>query len=260
MRIFNPDSAAHWYYPDGRPCHDQPMKTRPGEMRATTVGDARKLGLLPSVTNIINVIDRPELTAWKQSQAVLAALTLPRHPLEGDDDFAERVARDAKEQVTEAAIRGQKLHAATEEYLLFGRIAPCQTVAALFEPFPAWADKNILNVEWCERTLVGRGYAGRVDLKAEFREVGWGIGDFKSRKPFKGKFSGYISDDLQLSAYQRADGDLSTARVSIFINSLEPAEPHLHVWPKEQDDDAFEAFQGAFRVWCYNKQYNPLAL
>src|SRR5436190_23373532 len=48
---------------------------------ASTLRDARKLGLLPSVTNILGVITKPELTAWLQEQAVLAALTLPR--LEG---------------------------------------------------------------------------------------------------------------------------------------------------------------------------------
>ena len=59
-----------------------------GEARATTLRDARKLGLLPSVTNVLGVINKPELVEWKMTQAVLAALTLPRRDGGGEDGFA----------------------------------------------------------------------------------------------------------------------------------------------------------------------------
>jgi len=46
--------------------------------RNTTVKDAREHGLLPSVTTIIACHARPALEIWKQQNAILAALTLPR--------------------------------------------------------------------------------------------------------------------------------------------------------------------------------------
>ncbi len=49
-----------------------------GIPRPTPLRDARKLALLPSVTNILGVIAKPELTAGLQEQAVMAALTLSR--------------------------------------------------------------------------------------------------------------------------------------------------------------------------------------
>jgi len=263
MKLFVPASNSHWYFRDGLPCHEVPMKSKPGEMRSTTVADARKLNLLPSPTNIIGVIDRPELNAWRESQAVLAALTLPRNPMEGDDDFADRVVQDAKSQVRDAADKGQKIHAAIENYLCYDSIQADDSIRELFMPFVEWADENIEEVIVAEQTLVGPNYAGRVDLKAVLKGVGPAIIDFKSRKPYKSKFSAYISDGLQLSAYQMADAYQSsiqepeTQRVSIFINSMEAQKPHVHLWPREDDAPSFKAFQAAFEIWQYQKNYRP---
>ena len=63
MKLFNPENA-HWYRRDGEPLHSVPSAK--GEPRPTTLRDARKLGLLPSVTNVLGVIAKPELTAWVQ--------------------------------------------------------------------------------------------------------------------------------------------------------------------------------------------------
>jgi len=100
MKLFNPDNA-HWYKRDGEPLHS--VLSGRGEPRPTTLRDARKLGLLPSVTNILGVINKPELVEWKMTQAVLAALTLPRLEGEGEDAFARRVVDDAQSRVRTAA-------------------------------------------------------------------------------------------------------------------------------------------------------------
>lgn len=233
------------------------MKTKPGQMRHTTVGDARKLGLLPSVTNILGVIDRPELDSWKETQAILAALTLPRNPLEGDDDFAERAAKDAREQVSKAAERGTRVHAAIEELLCFGSVKPHEDVASIFDPFVAWSQVNILDVHFAEQTVVGTGYAGKLDLKCELRNVGPAIIDFKTRRPHNGKFATYPHDGLQLSAYQYTEPNPSAARVSVFINACEAAEPHVHLWERNDDESSFHAFLSAFSLWKFLKNYNP---
>jgi hypothetical protein len=62
MRLFNPENA-HWYRRDGEPLHS--VSSAKGEPRPTTLRDARKLGLLPSVTNVLGVINKPELVEWK---------------------------------------------------------------------------------------------------------------------------------------------------------------------------------------------------
>jgi len=264
MQLFQSSSSAHWYDKDGKPCHSVPYadKKRANESRPTNLTDARKLNLLPSVTSILGIIAKPQLDDWKQTQAVMSALTLPRKEGEIDDDFAKRVVLDSREQVSEAASRGTKVHAAIEQFLLFGEICPDVSVREIFLPFVDWAKENILDICYSERVLVGDGYAGTCDLKAEIRGVGLAIADFKTRRPYNGKFAGYITDNLQLSAYRAADAlhqphTIAPHRLSIFINSEEPSLPHVHPWPTEDNDASFAAFMAAFTLWKYEKNYNP---
>jgi hypothetical protein len=56
-------NGSHWYALDGKPVHTLPTKDGDG-VRPTTIRDARKMGLLPSVTNIISQWDKPQLTRW----------------------------------------------------------------------------------------------------------------------------------------------------------------------------------------------------
>jgi hypothetical protein len=76
--------SLHWYDRHGRPCYE--VMSKPGVMRPTTLRDARKLNLVPSVTNIIRCAAAPGLEIWKQQQVMMAALTLqgpqqsPRRP------------------------------------------------------------------------------------------------------------------------------------------------------------------------------------
>ena len=73
MIIKTADSeSGHWYAADGSPAYRITGKN--GKERNTTVADARKLNLVPSVSGIIGVAAKPALTVWLQEQAILAAL------------------------------------------------------------------------------------------------------------------------------------------------------------------------------------------
>src|SRR6516225_2089653 len=111
MRLFSAENA-HWYRRDGEPLHS--VLSTKSEPRPTTLRDARKFGLLPSVTNVLGVINKPELVEWKMTQAVLAALTLPRVDGEELGVFARRVVEDAQSQVKGAAEFGSAFHAGAE--------------------------------------------------------------------------------------------------------------------------------------------------
>ncbi len=86
--------STHWYRTDGTPCYQVPRADGKG-LRPTTLRDARKLGLVPSVTGIIRCAAAPQLEAWKRKQLALACLTLPRIEGESADDFMVRAERDA---------------------------------------------------------------------------------------------------------------------------------------------------------------------
>src|SRR5437016_2468468 len=148
MRLFSSDNA-HWYRRDGAPLHSVPSAK--GEMRPTTLRDARKLGLLPSVTNVLGVINKPELVEWKMTQAVLAALTLPRMEREDLGVFARRVVEDAQRQVRTAADFGSAFHAGAERVAKSLEVDPVGPYSAWLNLHRDWFQANCVRVEWTER-------------------------------------------------------------------------------------------------------------
>src|SRR6516164_2976736 len=139
MRLFSSENA-HWYRRDGEPLHSVPSAK--GELRPTTLRDARKLGLLPSVTNVLGVIAKPELVEWKMTQAVLAALTLPRMTGEELGVFAKRVVEDAQSQVKGAAEFGSAFHAGAEQVARSLEVDQTGPYAAWLEHYRAWFQAN----------------------------------------------------------------------------------------------------------------------
>ena len=53
-------SGGHWYTATGEPRHTMPKANGDGE-RNTTISDARKLKLYPSVTSILSLFAKPQL-------------------------------------------------------------------------------------------------------------------------------------------------------------------------------------------------------
>ncbi len=255
------NQPSHWYYPSGESCYEVPMASKKGQMRPTTLADAKKMGLLPSVTTIMRLLDKPALTSWRIEQAVLASLTLPAIAGESMDDRARRIIRDADDQVEKAATVGHLCHAAIEQYVLHGVTVVDPTIAPLLQPFTEWWKFNCVKLHYCERVVVhpGFGYAGRLDCKAEIRDRGICVIDFKTRKPSGGSLRTYPEDGLQLSAYREADAmnaPLADSCLSILINSQEPGL-HIHEWPKDEIVRQFKCFGKLTELWQMVKNYNP---
>jgi hypothetical protein len=270
MIIVPRESASHWYFPDGTPLHEVPRADGKGE-RPTSLRDARKLGLFPSVTNVLGVISNPGLAAWKQEQAILAALTLPRHEDESLDDFARRVVTDMASEVKSAADRGSAVHAAIEGYAQGGWLPEDKEIARLFEPARQWFDAQVLQVHSVEIAAGNPewGYAGRVDLVATLRSSGRPtVIDFKTQKTRRdkaGNFKPLLHDTwpLQLEAYRQAlicrDKGLADAAIaSVVIGSTEPVPVVVKVWDDADKAGFFRAFLAARDLWVWQKNYCPV--
>src|SRR6188768_225590 len=145
MKLFSPDSA-HWYQRSGEPMHSVPSLK--GESRPTTLRDARKLDLLPSVTNILGVIAKPELTAWLQEQAVLAALTLPRIAGETEDAFAKRVVEDSLTTRDGAADFGTGFHHGAERVAHTLEVDQQHPAADWLRHYRDWYQANAMVLRW----------------------------------------------------------------------------------------------------------------
>lgn len=259
MKLFNSENA-HWYRRDGEPLHCIPAAN--GEMRATTVRDARKLGLLPSVTNVLGVINKPELVEWKMTQAVLAALTLPRASGEELGVFARRVVEDAQSQVKGAAEFGAAFHAGAEQVAKSLEVDQAGPYAAWLNLFRDWFQANCVRVVWTERVLVSNelGYAGTADLLVEHQAYGLTLVDYKTQAvKAGGKARAYGSWCQQLAAYRRAIGKPVTC-VNLIVNSAAPAAPVEHVWSEEELRAGLESFGGALVIWRHEKNYDPRVL
>jgi hypothetical protein len=241
-------------------------------MRSVTLRDARKLRLYPSVTNILGVLAKPALDAWKQEQAILAALTLPRIDGETTDDFARRVVSDMGEQVEKAADLGSAIHAACEVYANSKVLPENPQVAALFEPVRQWFDSDVERIDCIERVVTHHewGYAGRVDMVAKLKSTGgWALVDFKTQKvkrDAKGKAKPAFYDPwpLQLEAYRQAiihsgRGKHPLDIVSLVISSVEPIPVMPRIWPREETPAYFRAFVNARHLWVWIKGYCPIA-
>jgi len=270
MVIVPRESASHWYFPDGTPLHEVARADGKGQ-RPTNLRDARKLGLFPSVTNVLGVIAKPGLEAWKQEQAILAALTLPREADEPLDAFAKRVITDMSGEVRSAADRGSAIHAAIETYAQGGWVPEDKEVAALFEPARQWFDAEVTQVHSVETATAHLewGYAGRVDLVATLRSTGRPtVIDFKTQKTRRdraGNFKPILHDTwpLQLEAYRQAlaskDKGLANAAIaSVVIGSTEPVPVEVKVWDDGDKPGFFRAFLAARDLWVWQKNYCPV--
>lgn len=260
MKLFSPDSA-HWYHRDGVACHTVPA-SKDGLPRPTTLRDARKLGLVPSVTNILGVIAKPELTAWLQEQAVMAALTLPRHAGESEDDFARRVVADSQSTRDNAADFGTAFHHGAERIAHTLEVDRADLLSPWLNRYRDWFQANVVTLGWTEKVLVHQewGYAGTAVVLIQHAVHGLTLVDFKTTKLKAGvKFTPYKSWGYQLAAYRRALGE-PVKCLNLVINSVEPSAPIEHVWSEEEVSRGWAAFEAARRLWVIEKGYDPSAL
>ena len=248
--------SSHYYMATGESCH--------GDLRS-----ARKVGAYPSVTTILAAAgpSKTGLMNWKEEQAILSALSLPRESGETDADFAKRVVLDSRKEVEAAAARGTHIHSLAE--ILINEEDPGQLVTgyeAHFESLKQWR-KGIYKVHKSEAVLVNdaEGYAGRVDLIAEIYgeklspEIE--VIDFKTRKfnkDAKGntKAAAYETDILQLSAYAYAFTDEGMACRNILIDPVTGQLAEVR-YTADQVNKAFEAFTSICKVWRWLKKYDP---
>jgi hypothetical protein len=249
------ESNGHWYDAEGRSAHV--IIGANGKERNTTVSDARKIGLLPSVTSIIGILDKPQLTSWKIEQAIMSSLTLPKEEGETLEEYARRVVKDSKESTTKAAEHGTKMHTEMENILLGRACSADEVLKPYIETFKKWADANVEKTYWCEKGLVGAGYAGRCDAYVKLKGIGDAIIDLKNRKVNPKYDPFYDTDCAQLWAYRAAAENPQCACVSVVLASNDATKLTTKVWEDDELYQAGIAFCAMQKVWAWVKGYTP---
>lgn len=230
-------------------------RAKGGGTRPANIGDARKLGAVPSVTTILNIIAKPGLERWKRRQTVEAALTLPRFPDETDEAFMDRIAEDSEAYSNKAADLGSILHDNIAAWIKDRTTLP----HPLNEQCFAWMADNIIEVKASEKSLIHplMKYGGRMDLHCELKGIGNSVVDFKSQA-IKKEPQFYDDWALQLAAYaqivQHRDSLLQMPTlVSIVINSQASGPVFCHQW--ENPNRHFQQFWNAFELWKYYNEW-----
>jgi len=254
-KLVKTEDAGHWYTEQGESAHVIIGKN--GNERNTTVADARKMGLLPSVTSVLGIIDKPQLTAWKIEQAIMASLTLPKEDCETLEDYAKRVVKDSKQATTKAAEHGTRMHEQAENILMGRACCKDEDLQPYIKTFREWAEDNVEKTHWCEKALVGPGYAGRCDAYVRLKGIGDAIIDLKNRKVNPKYDPFYDSDCAQLWAYKYASENPKCACVSVVLAANDPKLLKTHQWSEDELYEAGIAFQAMLKVWSWSKKYVP---
>ena len=247
----------HFYDTDSNPRHFEGKDGGP-----TTLREARKLALYPSVTTIQQVVYKFQLEAWKQRQAAMAAAeaVLLSPPEAITDEWANEImAAATKERMEQTADVGTDMHDALEQYG-FDRVVPhqwremCAAVDDLVQQKTGRGIREFANEQrFCDSVL---GYAGQCDLSGH----GWVI-DYKSKEAadITPKLRGWPDQAEQLAAYAHGLHMPRARLANVFVaRSHDGDGPWPVAWFEHSDEYAWDRFRLALELWQVSKKYGPL--
>ncbi len=251
--------SAHFYDTQGRPVYEVPYADPSKGMRPTTLADARKLFLAPSVTKVCGIAAKPGLEIWKATQILEASLTLPIQQGETVDAYALRVVEDAKAQGQKAMDKGKELHSAIEDYirgqdsLLWGRHCE-KTWSTLFQ-----YGIELHNGKSEHSFYHELGFGGKVDWHTD--DI---VCDFKTKDKLTEVVKGKVKDKKlawpenceQLAAYSRGlHHGFDKRIINVFIG-VEDCEIRIHEWNRQYYENGWAVFQALLKVWQIRNNYN----
>lgn len=249
-------NSEHWYDQNGKPCYEV-LKADGKSMRGTTLADARKLALVPSVTTVLGVLAKPALETWKVRQGILAALTLPKLEDETEDAYLSRILSDSGQQAKDAADEGTRIHDAIE------RDFHGLVVEERYRPHVAGVRKHLTEIfpdvkDWVSEKSFCHpwGYGGKVDLHSPSTGI---VVDFKGKDGdfTDGKKLAY-DQHYQLAAYQAGLCPLSNAVcANVFFSRTHPGKASSHIWTVKDMYEGWQVFQATLNLWKALKKFDP---
>jgi hypothetical protein len=229
------------------------VESAKGEVRPTTLRDARKHNLVPSVTTVLNAAAKPGLTQWMQRQVLLAALTLPKIDAETEEEYLDRILNDSKEQGRSAADAGTDIHASIQGFyegkVYTGHQEHVQGCSrAIVEHFgeQSWI---------CERAFAhDAGFGGKVDMHCT-AEKGIVV-DIKTKEfTDPAKVDGFDEHLMQLSAYRVGLGIQNARCANVFVSRSVPGLAVVKEWSAEDLKRGWEMFYHLLNFWQTKNRY-----
>lgn len=273
-------SGGHWYDKDAKAVYTQVVKSgnRKGLDRPTSLADARKQSLLPSVSGITGVVASEALVGYMMRE--VAKVAYVRQPHKGEDvaAYTNELILKSREDGATAAQLGTSVHDGLERYYsepLFDH-EPCPLTMPDGTQVDRWdfikpaidkigelgiivtdAEKNVVNLPY--------GYAGKTDIL--FTQGGnVGVLDFKSKRSKPGqKIVPYETQIMQVAAYIAAHwgtlGEESIPKNSvgynIYISTTEVGRVEVVEYSYDELIEAWEAFKACLTIWRYKNKFDP---
>ncbi len=249
----------HWYDSEGNACHE--VVGANGNLRATSIRDARKLKLYPSYSTIVQaVLAKPGLDVWKQTQLLDAIADLP-YDLFDDAGWRKKVLTKAASKSRKASERGTEIHDKLEQAVLQGGIDPTDPDRDI-----VWPVYNFLMSKFKDKIDIAMipeqsfvhplGYGGKTDLYCPYNG-GWVL-DFKTKDFSEGdKVQAYGEHEMQLAAYREGLGIPGAKCYNLFISVSSPGLFVLVEHEEEALQKAFRKFKALLEYWQVDKDYKP---
>ncbi len=269
----------HWYQQDGQPLYTVPKADGKGE-RDTTLRDAKKLGLVPSVTSILGIVDKPALTRWKQDQlfdAIMSYLPSSSMCIEDIEEYKRIIFRMSEKKGKDAAERGNEVHNALEYYYIHGELEKSAYEHRLEDVYNADAElimriKQPSMADYClpVTELISYTFGKMCNWNAEhsfFHKDGFGgkcdlhmlpcyefpngvILDFKTKSASDfSKVKAYPEQCMQLVAYREGFNLPKAECYNLFISTQAPGQLLLHKWTEEENQVAWKKFGHLVSYW-----------
>jgi hypothetical protein len=226
--------AGHWYAQDGTPAYE--VLGKDGSPRKTTLRDARKLDLVPSVTTIIRCAAAPGLEKWKR-----------------DNPDWEKLSGDARDI-------GSTIHGCIEchfsgEYNKHAETYHAHVMGAL-DRLGGWCGlDNLLPEKSFAHPL---GFGGKCDIHKKVLPFPGFVADFKT-KDFGEEWqpATYENHSMQLAAYREGFGMPNARGAIIFVSTQVPGLSRLVEVSQYDLGLGWRMFRGQLDYWQAKNDFQP---
>lgn len=240
---------SHFYDLQGNPVYEVPCSTKEG-MRPTTIKDARKLNLVPSVTEIINIPDKYFLRKWQIEQTLNAAWNNKKKLLT-EIEWKDLVLKESNKISDNSKQLGSKIHDSLEQYFKSFHLDLKDTFNLEYiNPAIQVLLKNCSRELYvAEKSFAHElGFGGKVDLHGEDFVL-----DFKTKdkewEDGEGKSLVYDTHVMQLAAYREGLNLPCAKCYNLFISTKKPGLVYLHEWKETEVQRGWSMFKCLLQYW-----------
>ena len=261
----------HFYYRDGTPAYTVPYANgKPG--KATTVPDARKIGLVPSSTGIVGVAKYAgPPSSWMIWNHLNVAYDHIGLGLERNQWIAATKSKCA-ETLEEQGDLGTKIHDVCERITREEPVT-ADELALLPDGFDGfhewWFDSGMTWVETEFPFAHPMGYGGRIDLIADDKDGRTIVLDYKTQDT-KGKPVSRLvyrdSHPIQLVSYLEGYKYMISLDMmfvhkpilrTVIVSRDEPGRIEQYDWPEDEMPEYWNEFKRRLGCWVFHNKYDP---